>query len=722
MLGSETVKAHERYLLLPRWRRTASGAVTIPDSQSPDTSVGQIKFGPVLFCDGGESGERLSKTLLDAYDRDQHDGETDLSRRGPKLFSFCREKFPQLSKRQLHACFVQCEVVLNGTRVGRGSETTCLCVGDTVSIQSAGGDYETSDCLVRAGVAILYRSPQICVIYKPPGIGCADGSDLSIAVTECIWPSGERLEDHGLSEDIGSVDNRSGGRLLYTIGKNQSGLLFAASSPSVLEAACTAVTHGRLQLEIRCVVCGKLVENGAAVVALEGSGPQFRIAAREIPEVELLVTLVHSSPCRSVSELSVVDVVPIFRPTATASGAATGNSCFRSPPSIRNIMKHIKFIMSQAGHTIVGDFDMVKKDKGVYLSLCKIRNLDPVLAPFADAQCEYPSKFKKLIEREKAFHEKAIISGLQMLQGNADMSAPLSDASAVKSSLEEGYPPEYIAQCAQFLGRSYFVNDSVMIPRKSSEALIAAVLKHVAANIEKHSSFSVLDIGTGSGCLLLSCVAELRRMYPDADVRGVGIDICTKALDVAIENRRRMGLTDTVFFIEQNFADFSVFSDQLVAQCPTLIPHSRGLFNIVLCNPPYSAPYRDSRISRARILYEPDLALFGVPSTAASGEKQAPGTSAEDIKKRKLDCGDEFTSYRTISNSIRNCRRKESLNASSASPLLFEHGAALFFEVGNGQSNRVADIIAGGDSGCLKFFAVHRDFKELPRCLEFVYI
>jgi methylase of polypeptide subunit release factors len=473
--------------------------------------------------------------------------------------------------------------------------------------------------------------------------------------------------------------------------------------------ASNAVLSGRLTLEARCVVCGRLVDNAKSVVGLgvpeNSATSQFRVFTDELPEVELLVTVVEVSPCRAVDELSVVDIVPRFRRVEVPIFSGS----YRPPALIRSVMKHIKFIMSQAGHTIVGDFDMVKKDKGVYLSLSRLKNTDPLLPGLADVRFDYPNKFNRLVEREKAFHIKALAKGTRLLQDGG-----ACDPGALRS-LEAGYPPEYVAGCAQFLGRCFIVNESVMIPRKSSEALIEATLGWASNKMDPHEqNMFILDIGTGSGCLLLSCIAELQRFHPDANIFGVGLDICPKALAVARENCKRMNLETKVQFIEHNFNDLDSLAQVIIALDLPQVDDA-GIFNVVLCNPPYSAPYRDSRISRSRIMYEPSLALFGTSTNKAGSEASA----MENGRKRKSECGDEFASYRAISDSLNKCFQESRRRSGECVPL-FRQGAAFFFEVGNGQSDRVTAILETKSSG-LTFQSLHSDFKGLPRCVELVY-
>ena len=83
-------------------------------------------------------------------------------------------------------------------------------------------------------------------------------------------------------------------------------------------------------------------------------------------------------------------------------------------------------------------------------------------------------------------------------------------------------PIAYILNKREFWSKNFFVNRNVLIPRPETELLCEQIIK-----IFKNKSFNFLDIGTGTGCVLLSILTEIK------NARGVGLDISKKALDVA---------------------------------------------------------------------------------------------------------------------------------------------------------------------------------------------
>lgn len=117
-------------------------------------------------------------------------------------------------------------------------------------------------------------------------------------------------------------------------------------------------------------------------------------------------------------------------------------------------------------------------------------------------------------------------------------------------------PLQHILGKTEFMGLDFLVNEHVLCPRPDTEVLVEEVLKHL------HDGMRILDIGTGSGCILLSL------LHYSNDCQGVGADISKEALQIARENGRRLG--------EQ--ADF-IESD--------LFEKVAGKFEIIVSNPPY---------------------------------------------------------------------------------------------------------------------------------------
>ena len=150
-------------------------------------------------------------------------------------------------------------------------------------------------------------------------------------------------------------------------------------------------------------------------------------------------------------------------------------------------------------------------------------------------------------------------------------------------------PLSHILGKREFWCLAFAVNRDVLDPRPDSETLIEAVLDHVrASDRPTGKDLSILDLGTGSGCLLLTLLHEL----PGA--RGLGVDISSAALAVAKTNMKRLGLTGRAQFLESDW-----------------LSGIDGKFDIVVSNPPYIRSDDIERLAPEVRNHEPRLALDG---------------------------------------------------------------------------------------------------------------
>ncbi|MEM9043437.1 MAG: peptide chain release factor N(5)-glutamine methyltransferase [Pseudomonadota bacterium] len=117
-------------------------------------------------------------------------------------------------------------------------------------------------------------------------------------------------------------------------------------------------------------------------------------------------------------------------------------------------------------------------------------------------------------------------------------------------------PVSHITGTREFWGRLFKVTPDVLDPRPETEVLVAEALRTHPKRI--------LDLGTGSGCILISLLADL----PDAS--GIGLDISRSALEVAAENATRLGVSPRATFVQGDWSEM-----------PT------GPFDLVVSNPPY---------------------------------------------------------------------------------------------------------------------------------------
>ena len=148
----------------------------------------------------------------------------------------------------------------------------------------------------------------------------------------------------------------------------------------------------------------------------------------------------------------------------------------------------------------------------------------------------------------------------------------------------KGKPIAYLIGKKNFWKDQFQINKHVLIPRPDTEIIVEQVLK-----ITKfQSNLRVLDIGIGSGCILLSVLREKK------DFRGIGIDISKKSVEISKLNALNLGLLNRVKIFKTNVDNFNY-----------------GKYDLIISNPPYikklDLKYLEKDISN----FEPKLALEG---------------------------------------------------------------------------------------------------------------
>ena len=144
-------------------------------------------------------------------------------------------------------------------------------------------------------------------------------------------------------------------------------------------------------------------------------------------------------------------------------------------------------------------------------------------------------------------------------------------------------PVAYIIGKKEFWSQDFAVNHATLVPRPETELLVYKVV-----DFFKNKRINVLDIGTGSGCILLSILKEL-------DIsRGVGIDISTKAIKTAQINSKNLNLFNQSKFKVFDISKFNV-----------------GKYDLIVSNPPYIPSKDIKNLNKDIINYEPLVALNG---------------------------------------------------------------------------------------------------------------
>ena len=149
---------------------------------------------------------------------------------------------------------------------------------------------------------------------------------------------------------------------------------------------------------------------------------------------------------------------------------------------------------------------------------------------------------------------------------------------------KKGEPIAYLINKKEFWKDEFFVNKDVLIPRPDTEIIIEQVLKTYSKNVQ----LQLLDIGTGSGCILLSILKERPNFY------GTGIDISKKSINVSKFNAKQLNLTNRVKFFHSSVDNFK-----------------NGKYDIIVSNPPYIKQLSLKYLEKDVVNFEPKLALRG---------------------------------------------------------------------------------------------------------------
>ncbi|MPT48755.1 MAG: peptide chain release factor N(5)-glutamine methyltransferase [Sphingobium sp.] len=186
------------------------------------------------------------------------------------------------------------------------------------------------------------------------------------------------------------------------------------------------------------------------------------------------------------------------------------------------------------------------------------------------------------LDAELLMAHAAGLSREELILRLRDLPVPDGFAGLVDRRMQQE-PVSHITGTRDFWTLTLRVSSHVLTPRPDSETLIEAAVEHYAGTAGPHR---VLDLGTGSGALLLASLDEWR------GATGLGVDISAQALIVARNNARLCGMEERAQFRPGNWCDG-------IAE----------RFDLILANPPYITPH--ALLPRDVMEYEPHVALFG---------------------------------------------------------------------------------------------------------------
>lgn len=187
-------------------------------------------------------------------------------------------------------------------------------------------------------------------------------------------------------------------------------------------------------------------------------------------------------------------------------------------------------------------------------------------------------------------------------------------------------PIDKIIGKREFYKSTFFVDSNVLSPRADTEILVECALDYIPSD----AKFDILDLGTGSGCIVLSLLKER------PNTRAVAVDISKEALNIAKKNANNLGVDNRIDFVNKSWTEEGFITNK---------------FDIIVSNPPYIPTKEIETLDTEVKEYDPITALDG-------------GSDG-------LDC------YRQIAN---------------ITPLLLKENGYILFEVGYNQAEDVANI------------------------------
>jgi len=220
----------------------------------------------------------------------------------------------------------------------------------------------------------------------------------------------------------------------------------------------------------------------------------------------------------------------------------------------------------------------------------------------------------------------------------------------LKKRLEDRWPLDKIIGRKSFYKYDFIVNENVLSPRPDTEILLEESLK-----LCNYDELSVLDLGVGSGCILLSLLKEKKNAV------GVGVDVSAEAIEVAKVNAKNLGIEKQVKFVQASWFDNN-FIDLFDKK-----------FDMIVTNPPY-IPDKDIVSLETEVKkYDPMLALSGG--------------------------SDGFDAYRRIA---------------EITPFILKENGYILIEAGIDQAQEIAKIFIVQN---LEFCKIVKDLSGIDRCV-----
>ncbi len=196
------------------------------------------------------------------------------------------------------------------------------------------------------------------------------------------------------------------------------------------------------------------------------------------------------------------------------------------------------------------------------------------------------NKIQSYIIDSEILLSKTLNKSREQILINLDKNIGKKDFSVFKKFLKrrsKSEPIAYILEEKEFWSKKFIVNKNTLIPRPETELIVESLVE-----IFDGKKITILDIGTGSGCIIISLLSELKKCY------GIGVDISKKAISTAEKNAIKHKISHRVKFFNKSFN--SIFFNK---------------FDLIVSNPPYIEKNRIKNLQRDVKSFEPRMALDG---------------------------------------------------------------------------------------------------------------
>jgi methylase of polypeptide subunit release factors len=472
------------------------------------------------------------------------------------LFAFVVQHFrPPLGSRAHAARAIAASAFLvNG--VAASSQDQPVRSGDSVSLNvttHALGALSPEDCALP--VLALDLCAGYVVLAKPPGMPLSGSRHRTLE--RSVIPS--LLASACTTEDCASYSPV----VIASVGRPMSGPSVVALTLPATQALSKAYASGAFRFVYRVVAHGD-----------PSTHINSRLVDRADVSVILSIALVSTTKSTGACPLAELDVT-------TDRGDAG-----------------MRRVFYDCGHPVVGKAAQTRPSKGTNANGCFIActrlSFPQPLPPgehgsvdssaFVYIDLPVPPKFSALLAREQYFWEKkaARIERDRVLCRAATTASEAAAAMKLPNS-----------QIVRFCNLSVVVTDRVMTPRTSSELLVYAAFRALQSSVEYRRTLAaqacprLLDLGTGSGCLLVASLVQASAL----GARGVGLDVSAEALLVAQVNLDLHGMSTAASLVARDFTDLAGLERHDVSRnggggARDTDREIEG-FDVIMCNPPY---------------------------------------------------------------------------------------------------------------------------------------